>query len=201
VDGGRSVDTSMGLTPLEGLMMGTRAGSIDPGIVFRLLRHGVAADAIEDDLEHRSGLVGVAGTQDVPELLAREAAGDAEASLALELFVRRAAAAIAGAATTLPSLDALVFTAGVGENAASIRRRICERLGGLGVPTPEDVDVARADASRADVAPADASANAHASPADAVLARRPDGPSVLRIHAREDVVIAEAAARLVARQR
>jgi acetate kinase len=201
VDGGRSVDTSMGLTPLEGLMMGTRAGSIDPGIVFRLLRHGVAADAIEDDLEHRSGLVGVAGTQDVPELLAREAAGDAEASLALELFVRRAAAAIAGAATTLPSLDALVFTAGVGENAASIRRRICERLGGLGVPTPEDVDVARADASRAHAAPADASANAHASPADAVLARRPDGPSVLRIHAREDVVIAEAAARLVARQR
>jgi len=179
VDGGRSVDTSMGLTPLEGLMMGTRAGSIDAGIIFRLLRRGVTPGGIEDDLEHHSGLVGVARTQDVPELLAREAAGDAAAFLALEMFVRRAATAIAGAATTLPSLDALVFTAGIGENAASIRSRICERLRGLGVPQPEDAGSAAG---------------------DAVLARAPGRPSVVRIHAREDIVIAEAAAGLVARQ-
>ena len=168
VDGGRSVDTSMGLTPLEGLMMGTRAGSIDPGIIFRLLRDGVAAAEIEHDLERASGLLGVAGTDDMRTLLADEPSGDERAALAIELFVRRAAAGIAAAATVLPSLDAVVFTGGIGENAEPIRRRICERLSVLGVPVPAAGDGE-----------------------DSVLASRMSGVAVLRVRAREDVVIAD----------
>jgi acetate kinase len=177
IDGGRSVATSMGLTPLEGLMMGTRAGSIDPGIIFQLLRRGIPAEALEAVLEHRSGLVGVAGSQDVRELLAREADGDVAAALALELFVRLAAAWIAAVATTLPALDALVFTAGIGENAAAVRHRICSGLALLGVPRPAEGTAG----------------------ADEVLA--PGRPAVVRVHAREDVVIAEATARLAAASR
>jgi acetate kinase len=175
VDGGRSADTSMGMTPLEGLMMGTRGGSIDPGILLRLLRAGVPADDIEADLDHRSGLLGVGGSADVRELLRREGGGDPAAALALELFVRRAAAQIAAAATVLPRLDALAFTAGIGENSAAIRSRICGRLGALGVPVPVD----------------------GASAGDEVLSRGAGGPAVLRVAAREDVVIAEATAEVV----
>ncbi len=170
VDSGRSVDTSMGMTPLEGLMMGTRAGSIDPGIVFRLLRAGAAAEDIADDLEHRSGLLGVSGrTAEMRDLLEAEAAGDDRAALAIEMFVRRAAAGIAAAATALPGVDALVFTGGIGENAAPIRGRIVERLSVLGFSP-----LASTSAS-----------------GDSVLSAGP--PAVLRIAAREDVVIASAA--------
>jgi acetate kinase len=178
VDGGRSVDTSMGLTPLEGLMMATRAGSIDPGIVFHLLRGGRAADEIERDLDHRSGLLGVGGTADMREVLAAAEVGDERARIALELFARRAAAGIAAAATTLPSVDAIVFTGGIGEHATTVRRSICERLGIIGVPIVGDDDP-----------------NA----ADPVLARAPGGLAVLRVHAREDVEIARSAVAAVAR--
>jgi acetate kinase len=135
VDGGRSVDTSMGMTPLEGLMMGTRSGSIDPGIATRLLLDGrLTADALADALDHASGLLGISGrTSDVRELLDAEAAGDERSALALAMFVRRAAAAIAAAATTLPRLDAIVFTGGIGSNSAPIRDRIASRLAVLGV--------------------------------------------------------------------
>jgi acetate kinase len=167
VDGGRSVDTSMGLTPLEGLMMGTRAGSIDPGIVIRLIREGRSADAVEADLDRRSGLAAIGGTADMAELLRREA-DDARASLAIEMFVRRAAAALAAAATALPALDAIAFTGGIGEGAAPIRDRIVARL--------RLVDGAMADRE-----------------VDGDLVRRPVvGPAVLRIRAREDLVIAAA---------
>jgi acetate kinase len=176
IEGGRSVDTSMGLTPLEGLMMGTRAGSIDPGIVFQLLRRGVPATTLEDELEHRSGLVGVAGSQDMRELLQREAGGDEAAKLALELFVGRAAAGIAATATTLEALDALVFTGGIGENAGPIRGRICHRLAALGVPQPVEGGM----------------------PSDEILARPTNGPAVASVRAREDIVIAEATAALAA---
>ena len=134
------VDTSMGLTPMEGLMMATRAGSIDPGIVFRLLRAGVDADRIERRLDHESGLHGVGGSADMRRLLQREGDGDERAALAIELFARRAAAGIAAAATALADLDALVFTGGIGEGAAVVRSRICERLGILGVPPAGDSD-------------------------------------------------------------
>jgi acetate kinase len=178
VDGGRSVDTSMGLTPLEGLMMATRAGSIDPGIVFHLLRAGRDADEIERDLDHRSGLLGVAGTADMREVLAAAEAGDEHARLAVELFARRAAAGIAAAATTVAAVDAIVFTGGIGEHATTVRRSICERLRLIGVPIVGDDDP-----------------NA----ADQVLARARGGLAVLRVHAREDVEIARSAVAAVAR--
>ena len=180
VEGGRSVDTSMGLTPLEGLMMGTRAGSIDPGVVFRLLRAGRDATSIEDDLEHRSGLQGVGGTADMVALLARRAAGDADATLAIELFVRRAAAGIAAAATCLPRVDGLVFTGGIGQHAAAIRDAIRARLGVLGLEVPADTGRGRADA-------------ASGTGGDRILASS-GGPAVLVIRAREDAVIARATA-------
>jgi acetate kinase len=172
VDGGRSVDTSMGMTPLEGLMMGTRAGSIDPGIVFRLIRDGRPATTIEDDLDHRSGLMGVAGTADMAALLERRAAGDRPASLAIDLFVRRAAAGIAAMATSLPRVDAVVFTGGIGEHAPRIRQEVCDRLAVLGLAGT----LALTD---------DGSAQ------DAILATGP-ATAVLRIRAREDIVVARA---------
>jgi acetate kinase len=173
VEDGRSVDTSMGMTPLEGLMMGTRAGSIDPGIIFRLLRAGRIASAIEDDLDRRSGLKGIAGTADMALLLSRVADGDPDARLAIDLFIRRAAAGIAAAATCLPRVDALVFTGGIGEHAPAIRKAICDRLGVLGI---RSLDEAGHDDSRA----------------DAVLSSG-RGPALLKIRAREDVMIARAA--------
>jgi len=169
VDGGRSVDTSMGMTPLEGLMMGTRAGSIDPGVVLRMIRSGRSAESVEADMDRRSGLAGVAGTSEMEDLLAREAGGDERATLAIALFVRRAAAGIAAAATTLPSIDALIFTGGIGEHAEPVRERIVERLHlvarGMGDPVASDGDR---------------------------VVRYDRGPAVLVIAAREDLVIADA---------
>jgi acetate kinase len=175
VDGGRSAFTSMGLTPLEGLMMATRSGSIDPGAIIRVLRAGRSVDDVADDLEHRSGLLGVSGRSgDMRELLRAEAAGDDRATLAIEMFVRRAAGGIAVAATALPALEAIVFTGGIGENAAGVRERITRRLAALGVkPVAAGEDGG-----------------------DSVLEGGP--PALLRVHAREDLVIAEAAAGLIA---
>ena len=174
VDGGRSVDTSMGMTPLEGLMMGTRAGSIDPGIVFRLLREGRPAEAIEEDLDRRSGLVGVAGTADMAALLDREARGDATARLAIEMFVRRAAAGMAACATALPSIDGIVFTGGIGEHADAVTERIRERLHLVGPIETSHVD------------------------GDDRIDRAATGPAVLRIAAREDLVIVDGVVATVA---
>jgi acetate kinase len=190
VDRGRSVSTSMGLTPLEGLMMGTRAGSIDPGIFFYVLRTGrLDADELAEELDHGSGLVGVSGrTSDVRELLRLEADGDGPTTLALSLFVRRAAEGIAAAATALPSLDAIVFTGGIGENAGAVRARIVTRLGSIGVAPIAEESVAE-DAVLAPLVP---------SPAPAVPA---SSPAVLRIVAREDLVVAREAARIVASAR
>ena len=173
VDDGRSIDTSMGMTPLEGLMMGTRSGSIDPGIVFHRLRDGQAAETIERDLDRRSGLVGVAGTADMVELLAREAGGEERARLAVEMFVRSAAAAIAGSATNLATVDAIVFTGGIGEHAPSVRARICERL-----------HLVRLDGRAREI------------DGDGWFGST-SGPSVLRITAREDLVIARQVAAIV----
>lgn len=132
---GRSMSTSMGMTPLEGLVMGTRAGSVDPGVLLAAQRdHGLDARALEDVLEHRSGLLGLSGrTGDMRELLAM-APTDERAMLAIAVFERSAAGAIAAAATALPRFDALVFTGGIGEHAASVRTGIVRRLGPVGVP-------------------------------------------------------------------
>jgi acetate kinase len=177
VDRGRSVWTSMGLTPLEGPMMATRAGSIDPGALVRLLRDGrVTLDELDETLERGSGLLAVGGSADMRELLEREAAGDDRASLAIAMFVDRAAAAIASAMTRLSTLDGLVFTGGIGENAAAIRARICRRLRATGIPAIPSREVRL----------------------DGILSHG-DWPAVLRIKAREDIVIARAVERLAGR--
>jgi acetate kinase len=131
---GRSVDTTMGFTPLEGLVMATRSGSVDPGLLLWLEEHGkLAPHDIADALEHRSGLLGLAGEADIREVLARAAGGDEPARLAIDVYVHRLAAAIAAMATAATGLDVLVFTAGVGENSAEIRAAAVETLTFLGI--------------------------------------------------------------------
>ena len=182
VDGGRSVATSMGLTPLEGLMMGTRAGSIDPGVLLYLLSTGrLNPDELADQMEHQSGLVGVSGrTSDVRELIRMEAAGDGPATLALQIFVRRAAEGIAAAATSLTAVDALAFTGGIGENAAGLRARIVTRLGSIGVGELSEAPNA-----------VDAVISAPAAPGLSTA------PTVRRIGAREDLIVAREVYRVV----
>jgi acetate kinase len=146
----------MGLTPLEGLMMASRSGSIDPGAIVAALRFGATADDVERDLDRASGLLAVGGSADLRDVLERARGGDDRARLAVAMFVDRAAAEIAAAATRVRRVDALVFTGGIGEGAAGVRRRIVGRLGAL-----------------------------------------EPGPRVLVVRAREDLVIADAALRLV----
>ncbi|HEY8678079.1 MAG TPA: acetate/propionate family kinase [Candidatus Dormibacteraeota bacterium] len=176
---GRSVDTSMGLTPLEGLMMGTRAGSVDPGILlYAMRRRRVTTRRLDDQLWHESGLVGVAGRKaGMQELEQAAGRGNGRAQLAVEIFVRRAAAGIAAMATALPRIDGLVFTGGIGEHSASVRSAIVRRLAPLGF---NEIRVA------------------HASE-DLVLSEPGWRPAVLRVEAREDAVIAGQTAALLAK--
>lgn len=173
VDGGRSVDTSMGMTPLEGLMMGTRAGSIDPGIILRRIEGGRSVAGVRADLDQRSGLVAVGGTSDMQELLKLEDQAEPRATLAIDMFVRRAAAGIAASATNLPSVDGMIFTGGIGQHAVSIVDRIVDRLHMHGLRTAEQ----------------------HVE-GDLIL-HHASGPDVLCIAAREDLVIADQALRVV----
>lgn len=154
VHGGVCVDTSMGFTPMEGLMMGTRSGSIDPGVLIHLMRtRGLDAEALDRALNHESGLLGVSGvSSDMRQVLAA-AAHDADARLAIDVYVHRVRQTIGAMAATLGGIDALIFTAGVGENAPEIRRRVCEPLSFLGLQLDEaanaacraDTDIARPD--------------------------------------------------------
>ncbi len=130
---GHSVDTSMGFTPMEGLVMGTRAGDLDPGVLLYLLRTRNEA-GLDDLLNHRCGLRGVSETSgDVRELEHASAAGDARAGLALDVFAYRAAKYIAAYCAALNGVDVIAFTAGIGEHSPSMRKRICGRLAFLGV--------------------------------------------------------------------
>ena len=134
VAGGRCVDTSMGLTPLEGLVMGARSGDLDPAAVIHLQRSaGLSAAEVDRVLNQQSGLKGLCGDNDVRRIVERAAAGDEAADLALEIYCRRIRKYIGAYAAVLGRLDAVVFTAGVGENAAEVRRRVCEPLGGFGL--------------------------------------------------------------------
>jgi acetate kinase len=136
---GASVDTTMGFTPLEGLVMATRAGSVDPGILLWLLEHEqLSTGELADALEHRSGLLGLAGSPDMREILDRAGRGDPAARLALDVYVHRLRAAIAAMAAALDGLDALVFTGGVGEHSTEIRAQAAAGLGFLGVAVDGD---------------------------------------------------------------
>jgi acetate kinase len=133
---GRSVDTTMGFTPLEGLVMATRSGSVDPGLLIWLQqRVGISVDSMAEALEHESGLLGLAGTADMRALLERD---DGDARLAVDVYGHRLRAGIGAMAASLGGLDALVFTGGVGENSPQIRELACGGLGHLGVGPPDD---------------------------------------------------------------
>lgn len=153
VQGGKAVDTTMGLTPLGGLVMSTRAGDLDPGVVLYLLRDaGLSVDQAEDVLAKKSGLLGVSGvSSDMKDLLERQAA-DPHAAEAVEIFCRQARKFAAAMTASLGGIDTLIFTGGIGEHAAEVRQRIAGGLGFLGVA----LDAAR-NAASADVISSDAS--------------------------------------------
>jgi acetate kinase len=141
---GRCVDTTMGFTPMEGLVMATRSGNVDPGLVLWLLRHGVDADGVERGLDREGGLRGLAGDPDMRLVLARD---DDEARLAVDVYIHRLRASIAAMAAAMHGLDVLVFTGGVGEHAPVIRARAAAGLDFLGVALDADANaVASGDA-------------------------------------------------------
>ncbi|HEY5059247.1 MAG TPA: acetate/propionate family kinase [Gaiellaceae bacterium] len=180
---GRSVDTTMGFSPLDGVPMATRSGSVDPGaLVYLIAEHGLDAGELDHALNVDSGLKGLAGgSGDMRELERRTAAGDdPDAELALGVFVHRVAAAVGAMAAATAGLDALVFTAGIGEGSVLVRERVCGRLGFLGV----ELDPARNAAVEPDCEIGAAGSQVH----------------VHVIRAREELVAARAARMLLVRQ-
>jgi len=172
---GRSVDTTMGFTPLEGVPMATRAGSVDPGALLYLLRHHLTLDELDRMLEHESGLAGLSGLSgDVEELERSEEPG---AKLALAVFAYRVATAVGALAVALDGLEALVFTAGIGEHSSRVRAAVCARLGFLGVKIDEE-------------------ANERAEP-DVTISPEGASPKVVVLRAGEDLVAARAARELL----
>jgi len=134
VEKGRSVDTSMGMTPLEGLIMGTRCGDLDPAVLFYLLREtGQSPEDLDSLLNKESGLKGICGTNDMREVLEKAGAGDERAQLAIEMYGYRVRKYIGAYAAVLGLVDALVFTAGIGERSPPIRELCCQGLSGLGI--------------------------------------------------------------------
>jgi len=175
---GICIDTSMGFTPLEGLMMGTRSGTIDPGILIYLLRHkGLHAEELDNALNYQSGLLGISGiSSDLRQILS-ELPHNPDARLAVDVYVHRIVQTIGAMAATLGGIDALVFTAGVGEGSPEIRKRVCDKLKYLGV------ELARA-------------ANETCEP-DADIAVPASTARILVIATREDLTIMRETRRLV----
>ncbi len=148
--GGRSIDTSMGLTPLEGLVMGTRSGDVDPALVLHLRRtHNLSTDEIDAVLNSRSGMLALAGDNDMREVQRRVRAGDAAAELALDVYCYRIRKYVGAYLAALGGADAIVFTAGVGENDPVVRARSLEGLERLGIA----VDPARNAAGETVISP------------------------------------------------
>jgi acetate kinase len=169
---GSSVDTTMGFTPLEGLVMATRSGSVDPGMLLWLLeREGVPAPELAEALEHRSGLLGLCGTADMRELLTRAGSDDQQAQLALEVYLHSLRAGIAAMTAGLGGLDALVFTGGVGERSASVRELTTDALGFLGVAIDKQRNLAMT--------------------ADCEISAAGSSAATIALVAREDLVIAD----------
>ena len=175
---GVCVDTSMGFTPLEGLMMGTRSGSVDPGVLIYLLRHkGLRVDALDKVLNYESGLLGISGiSSDLRQILS-ELPHNPDARLAVDVYVHRIVKTIGAMAATLGGIDALVFTAGVGEGSPEIRKRVCEKLKHL------------------DLEP-DQAANENCKP-DADISMPASPARILVIATREDLTIMRETRRLV----
>jgi acetate kinase len=149
IRGGVAVDTSMGLTPLEGLVMGTRSGDLDPAIVFLLKRvAGMGVDAIDDLLNKRSGVKGLSGVSDMRELRALVDSGDEGATLALDVYLHRLRKYVGAYAAVLGGIDVLTFTAGVGENDAAVRAGVVESLGFLGLAVDPEANRARSREAR-----------------------------------------------------
>ncbi|MFC8868552.1 acetate kinase [Streptomyces sp. NPDC057148] len=156
VEGGRCVDTSMGLTPLEGLVMGTRSGDLDPAVIFHLERvGGMSTDEIDTFLNKRSGLFGLCGDNDMREIRRRVDEGDERARLAFDIYIHRLKKYIGAYYAVLGRVDAVAFTAGVGENAAPVRQAAVAGLEGLGLAVDGELNAVRGDEARL-ISPADA---------------------------------------------
>jgi acetate kinase len=181
---GKSVDTTMGFTPLEGLMMGTRSGSVDPGILTYLMRQRHFYDeALDDVLNKKSGLLGISGiSSDMREVLDARKRGNERASLAFDMYVHRLRSGIGAMAAVLGGIDALVFTAGVGENSAEVRAAVCDQLAFLGLR----IDPAKSAQSSFDK--------------DTDVSAQDAAVRVLVIHAQEDWMIARQCWELVRTQ-
>jgi acetate kinase len=166
VAGGRSIDTSMGLTPLEGLVMGTRSGDVDPALVLHVHRtRGLSTDEIDAVLNSRSGMLALAGDNDMREVQRRVAAGDPAAELALDVYCYRIRKYVGAYLAALGGADAIAFTAGVGENDAAIRARSLAGLERLGI----SVDAARNDAGETIISPDDSPVTVMVIPTDEEL--------------------------------
>lgn len=179
IDGGRSIDTTMGFTPLDGLMMGTRSGSVDPSILTYLMRQSaVNGQELDNVLNQKSGLLGVSGiASDMREILAAAAKGNQRSQLAFDIFVHRLQSGIAAMAASLGGMDVLVFTAGIGEHSPEVRAAACKQLRFLRIEL-------------------DAEKNA-SSPADQVISTDNSQVKVLIIRAQEDWAIAKACKKLI----
>lgn len=153
IQGGASIDTSMGFTPLEGLVMGTRSGDIDPSILIFLQRQGMSADEIDQLLNRDSGLKGLYGDNDMRAIEEAAAAGDARARVALDIASYRLAKYIGGYHVAVGGAHALVFTAGIGENSSSFRALVVSRLGALGVKLDDEANLVRSGEPRVVSAP------------------------------------------------
>jgi acetate kinase len=177
---GVSADTTMGFTPLEGLVMATRSGSVDPGILLWLLEHeAVNVRELGEALEHESGLLGLAGTADMRVVIERAGDGDAAARLALDVYLHRLEAGIGGMTAALEGLDVLVFTGGVGERAPAVRAGAAAGLGFLGVALDPSLNDGASGSSDVEVSAAGASVRTFV------------------IHAREDLEIASSVRRVL----
>ena len=175
---GKCVDTSMGFTPLEGLVMGTRSGTVDPGMLIYILRHkGLDANALDQTLNYESGLLGLSGISSDMRQILSELPHNPNAQLAVDVYVHRIRQTIGAMAATLDGVDALVFTAGVGERAVEIRKRVCENLNYLGLEL-------------------DRRANETCKP-DADIATRASTARILVIATREDLTIMRETRRLI----
>jgi acetate kinase len=179
VAGGRSVDTTMGFTPLDGLVMATRSGSVDPALVVHLLRHGSTLDEVEHLLEHESGLLGLSGvSDDLREVITARDAGSADAELAVDVFVHRLATGVGAMIAALGRLDAIVFTGGIGEHSPEVRSRVVARLAPFGARLDDAMN--------------------QRTHADGLISTAESSVAVLVVTAREEEAIARAVCDLVA---